>query len=66
MVASEKEIFEKVLKECGFEIESYDDGLYEISHRYSSLYETIQTKGYNLLYCLKRLTNTELTLEVLR
>lgn len=66
MTVSEKEIFEKVLKECGFEIESEDDGLYEISHRYSSLYETIQTKGYNLLYCLKRLTNTELTLEVLR
>ena len=66
MSVYEEEIFEKVLKECGFEIESYDDGLYEISHRYSSLYETIQTKGYNLLYCLKRLTNTKLTLEVLR
>lgn len=66
MIVSEKETFEKVLKECGFEIESENDGLYEISHRYSSLYETIQTKGYNLLYCLKRLTNTKLALEVLR
>ena len=66
MTIPEEEIFEKVLKECGFEIESYDDGLYEISHRYSSLYEIIQTKDYNLLYCLKRLTNTNLTLEVLR
>lgn len=66
MTASEKTIFEAFLKETLFEVESENDGLYEISHRYSSKSETIQTKGYNLLYSMQRLTNSQLAKDVLR
>ena len=56
MSKEELETFEKVLNDCKISF-TKDDGLYIIGKGTTS--DFIQTKGYNLLYCVKRLSVSE-------
>lgn len=64
MTKNEQTIFEDILEKLGFGINDVDDGKYIITHPETIHQSVIQTKGYNLRYSVRALTNSEIYKEI--